>query len=187
MIWAVTAAAVILLFTALIIYNSLIRRKNDVENAFASIDVMLRKRYDLIPEIVEAVKAYMNYERELLTEITGLRARAISQNLTAEERVIIENSLGNRLSDLLIAVEKYPELKASANFLHLQGILNEVEEQLAASRRAFNAAVTEYNNSIEVFPSSMIASMMSYRRRTLFELPAEIRQEISAKPPVNLA
>lgn len=187
MVWAVIAAVVILLFTALLIFNSLIRRKNDADNAFASIDVMLRKRYDLIPKIVEAVKAYMNYERDLLTEITGLRVKALSQGLSGEERVAVENTLGRRLTDLLVAVENYPELKASANFLQLQGTLNEVEEQLAASRRAFNAAVTAYNNSIEVFPSSLIASMMSYRRRTLFELPAEIRQEISSKPPVNLA
>lgn len=186
MIWAVIAAAVILLFTVLLIYNALIRRKNDVENAFASIDVMLRKRYDLIPKIVEAVKAYMNYERKLLTEITELRVRALSEGLSPEDRVVVENRLGNRLSELLVAVENYPELKASANFLQLQGTLNEVEEQLAASRRAFNAAVTAFNNSIEVFPSSIIASMMSYRRRTLFELPADIRKEISAKPPVNL-
>lgn len=187
MVWAVIAAVVILLLTALLIYNSLIRRKNDVENAFASIDVMLKKRYDLIPKIVEAVKAYMNYERELLTEITGLRVKALSQGLSAEERVVVENRLGSRLSDMLVAVENYPELKASANFLQLQGTLNEVEEQLAASRRAFNAAVTAYNNSIEVFPSGMIASMMNYRRRTLFEIPEETRKEISAKTPVNLS
>jgi len=187
MVWAVIAAAVILLLTVLLIFNSLIRRKNDVENAFASIDVMLRKRYDLIPGIVDAVKAYMKYERELLTEITGLRTRALSHGLSAEDRVVVENRLGGRLSDLLVAVENYPELKASANFLQLQGTLNEVEEQLAASRRAFNAAVTLYNNSIEVFPSGIIASMMNYKRRTFFELPEETRKEISTKPPVNLA
>ncbi len=96
-----------------------------MENAFASIDVMLRKRYDLIPKIVETVKAYMNYERELLTEITGLRVKALSEGLSAEERVAVENTLGRRLTDLLVAVENYPELKASANFLNLQGTLNE--------------------------------------------------------------
>lgn len=187
MVWAFIGAAVFLLLAALFIFNSLIRRKNDVENAFASIDVMLRKRYDLIPQIVEAVKAYMNYERELLTEITGLRVRAMSQDLPAEDRVLADNTLGARLSDLQIAAENYPELKASSNFLHLQGTLNETEEQLAASRRAFNAAVTAYNNSIEVFPSSIIASMMNYKKRTLFTLPEETRKGISAKPPVNLA
>ncbi len=187
MIYVLIAAAFILLLSALLIFNSLIRRKNAVENAFASIDVMLRKRYDLIPKIVETVKAYMNYERELLTEITELRIKALSQTLTAEERVQVENRLGTRLTDLLVAVENYPDLKASTNFLQLQGTLNEVEEQLAASRRAFNAAVTIYNNSIEVFPSNIIASMMQYKRRSLFEIPSAKREEVSSKPPVNMA
>ena len=166
--------AAIVLFILIIgtgIYNSLVRKKNDVENAFASIDVMLKKRYDLIPEIVNAVKGYMKYERELLTEITALRARALSDNLENEDRVKVENKIQKGLSELKVAVENYPELKESRNFLHLQGSLNEVEEQLAASRRFFNAAVTLYNNSVEVFPSSIVASMMNFRRRTLFEIP----------------
>ncbi len=187
MLYAIIAAVAILLISAILMFNSLIRRKNDVENAFASIDVMLRKRYDLIPKIVEAVKAYMTYERELLTDLTELRIKALSQAITPEERVIIENQLGKQLTSLLVAVEKYPDLKASTNFLQLQGTLNEVEEQLAASRRAFNAAVTIYNNSIEVFPSNLIASMMNYKRRTLFEIPSAKREEIISKPPVNMA
>ena len=187
MVYVIIALVFLLLLSAIAIYISLIRKKNDVENAFASIDVMLRKRYDLIPKIVDAVKAYMTYERELLTEITKLRVQALSENLTDEDRVIIENKLGRQLADLIIAVENYPDLKASTNFLQLQGTLNEVEEQLAASRRAFNAAVTLYNNSIEVFPSNIVASMMNYKRRTLFEIPASKRDEITAKPPVNIA
>ena len=187
MVYLIVAVVLLLLLSTVIIYNSLIRKKNDVENAFASIDVMLRKRYDLIPKIVDAVKAYMTYERDLLTEITRLRVQALSENLTDEDRVIIENKLGRRLADLIIAVENYPDLKASTNFLQLQGTLNEVEEQLAASRRAFNAAVTLYNNSIEVFPSNIVASMMNYKRRTLFEIPVSKRDEITAKPPVNIA
>jgi LemA protein len=186
MVYVIIAIVLLFLLSTVIIYNSLIRRKNDVDNAFASIDVMLRKRYDLIPKIVEAVKAYMTYERELLTEITELRVKALSQDLSNEDRVIIENRIGQRLTDLLVAVENYPDLKASTNFLQLQGTLNEVEEQLAASRRAFNAAVTTYNNSIEVFPSNIVASMMNYKRRTLFEIPEAKREEISSKTPVSL-
>lgn len=186
MLIAIIAALVVLLLTAILIFNSLIRKKNDVENAFASVDVMLRRRYDLIPKIVEAVKAYMTHERELLTEITRLRAEALTKSVTPEERVIIENRLGQNLTSLLVAVENYPDLKAGNNFLQLQGTLNEVEEQLAASRRAFNAAVTLYNNSIGVFPSNMIASMMNYKRRSLFEIPGGMREEISARPPANM-
>ena len=187
MLYAIIVAVVVLLLSAILIFNSLIRKKNDVENAFASIDVMLRKRYDLIPKIVEAVKAYMTYERELLTGITQLRIKALSQSITPEERVIIENRLGEQLTSLMVAVENYPDLKASTNFLQLQGTLNEVVEQLAASRRAFNAAVTLYNNCIEVFPSNLIASAMNFKRRTLFEIPLGKWEEISTKPTVNMA
>ena len=165
------AFVVFLSLTALILYNSLIRKKNDIENAFALVDVMLKKRYDLIPALVDAVKGYMVYERSILTELTSLRSRALSDNLSNEDRVIIENKIRKGLSDILVAVEKYPDLKASQNFLRLQGAINETEEQLAASRRAYNAAVTVFNNAVEVFPSNIIASMMKYRRRILSDIP----------------
>ncbi|NLV19740.1 MAG: LemA family protein [Bacteroidetes bacterium] len=166
---------------SLILYNSLIRKKNDVENAFASVDVMLKKRYDLIPALVDAVKGYMNYEKDLLKEITELRARALSDNLTGEERVKIENKIRKNLADILVAVENYPDLKANQNFLKLQGAINETEEQLAASRRAFNAAVTVFNNAVEVFPSNVMASLMKYERKTLFDIPEseKVKPDIS--------
>jgi len=172
---------VFLALLALILYNSLIRKKNDVENAFASIDVMLKRRHDLIPALVDTVKGYMNYEKDLLTEITELRAKAISDNLTNEERIKIENKIRKDLSEILVAVENYPDLKASQNFLKLQGAINETEEQLSASRRAFNAAVTIFNNAVEVFPSNIMASMMKYGRRTLFDIPdsEKVKPEIS--------
>ncbi len=166
---------------SLILYNSLIRKKNDVENAFASIDVMLKKRYDLIPALVDAVKGYMSYERDLLSEITELRAKAISENLSSEERVKTENAIRKDLSAILVAVENYPDLKASQNFLKLQGAINETEEQLAASRRAYNAAVTVFNNAVELFPSNIMASMMKYGRRTLFDIP----ESEKIKPDIN--
>jgi len=170
MLYILLAIIVVLLLTVIALYNSLIRKKNDIENAFASIDTMLKKRYDLIPALVDAVKGYMVYERSILTELTSLRTKALSDNLSNEERVIIENKIRKGLSDILVAVENYPDLKASQNFLKLQGAINETEEQLSASRRAFNAAVTVYNNAVEVFPSNIVASAMKYRRRTLFEI-----------------
>lgn len=172
-------AVLILLVIAL--YNSLIRKKNDIENAFASIDTMLKKRYDLIPALVDAVKGYMVYERSILTELTSLRSRALSDNLSDEDRVIIENKIRKGLSEILVAVENYPDLKASQNFLKLQGAINETEEQLSASRRAFNAAVTVYNNAVGVFPSNIVASAMKYRKRTLFE----IEESEKGKPDVK--
>ena len=174
-------SVVLLALAALLLYNSLIRKKNDVENAFASVDVMLKRRYDLIPALVEAVKGYMNYERDILVKITALRANALSDNISNEERVVIENQIRQKLSHILVAVENYPDLKANQNVLKLQGAINETEEQLSASRRAFNAAVTIFNNSVEVFPSNILAAMMGFRRRTLFEIP----ESQKARPDVS--
>jgi LemA protein len=185
MLYVIISIVVLLLFIIIIIYNTLIRKKNDIENAFASIDAMLKKRYNQIPALVEAVKGYMIHERSLLEEITDLRAKAMLDNIANEDRVVVENEIIKRLSKLFVAVENYPDLKASRNFLHLQGSINEVEEQLAASRRAFNAAVTTYNNSVEVFPSSIIASIMKFNRRTLFEIPEPEREKLSAKPLIE--
>jgi LemA protein len=181
MLYILLAIIVVLLLTVIGLYNSLIRKKNDIENAFASIDTMLKKRYDLIPALVDAVKGYMVYERSILTELTSLRSRALSDNLSNEDRVIIENKIRKGLSDILVAVENYPDLKASKNFLNLQGAINETEEQLSASRRAFNAAVTVYNNAVGVFPSNIVALAMKYRRRTLFE----IEESEKGKPDVK--
>lgn len=172
---------VLLALVTLLLYNSLIRKKNDVENAFASVDVMLKRRYDLIPALVEAVKGYMNYERDILIDITTLRTKALSDNISNDERVVIENQIRQKLLDILVAVENYPDLKANQNFLKLQSAINETEEQLSASRRAFNAAVTIFNNSVEVFPSNILAVLMGFRRKTLFEIPEsqKVRPDIS--------
>ena len=162
------------------LYNTLVRKKNDVENAFASIDAMLKKRYDLIPNLVETVKSYMKHEKDLLNELTEMRTKAVSGEISENERVEIENKIGNGMAGLMVAVENYPELKASQNFLQLQEAWNEVEEQISASRRAFNAAVTVYNNKVETFPSNIIAVIMGYKRRALFVIPDVERENLNA-------
>ena len=173
--------AVLLLLIIIGLYNSLVRKKNDVENAFASIDVMLKKRYDLIPNLIETVKSYMKHEKGLLTELTALRTQAMSRDISNEDRVVLENKIAKGMSGLMVSVENYPDLKASQNFLQLQGTWNEVEEQISASRRAFNSMVTTFNNSVETFPSNIMAGIMSYKRRTLFEIPDTERQNVNAK------
>lgn len=172
---------VLLLLIIVGLYNSLVRRKNDVENAFASVDVMLKKRYDLIPNLVETVKSYMKHEKSLLTELTELRAQAVSSELPNDERVALENKITKGISGVMVAVENYPDLKASQNFLQLQGAWNEAEEQISAARRTFNAAVTVFNNKVETFPSNMMAGIMGYKRRILFEIPDVERQNLNAK------
>jgi LemA protein len=181
----VIAVVVLLLILTIGLYNSLVRRKNDVENAFASIDAMLKKRYDLIPNLVETVKSYMKHEKSLLNELTELRTKAVSGEISDNEKVEIENKIVKGMSGLMVAVENYPDLKASQNFLQLQGAWNEVEEQISASRRAFNAAVTSYNNKVETFPSNIMAGIMGYKRRALFEIPDIERRNLNARNLFN--
>lgn len=167
-------------FLSLIIFlfNNLIAKKNKVHEAFSSIDVMLKKRTDMIPQLVKTVKGYMVHERETLSEITKLREKIMNQNLTNEERFNLESQLNQMLGKLHIAVEAYPDLKSSENFLLLQSSLNEVEEQLSAARRSYNAAVNSFNNVLEMFPSNFMGKIMGYSSKTFF-----IIDPLEAEPP----
>ena len=160
-------------------YNTLVGKKNDVENIFAGVDAVLKKRYDLVPNLVAAVKNYMKHEAGLLTEITELRARASSGRISDDEKVDLDNKLSRALGGIMIAVENYPDLKASQNFMQLQRSLNEIEEQISAARRAYNAAVTDYNNAVEMFPTNIAAGMMNYQRKQVFEISEQERQNVN--------
>ena len=173
---------VTLIFIALIIvlmYNSLVNKKNQVENAFGGMDVQLKKRYDLIPNLISSVKTYMKHESDTLTEITELRTKAISGGLSNDDKVDLDNKITSKLGGIMVAVENYPDLKASENFNQLQRSLNEVEEQISASRRAYNATVTSYNNSVEMFPTNIIAGMMSMKHKNVFEIPEVQRENVN--------
>ena len=163
-------------FFAVGLYNGLIRKKNRADQAESSIDVMLKKRYDLIPNLVDAVKSYMEHERGLLEEITALRSEALQGGVSSERSAELDQAMTGAMGKLMIAVENYPDLKANENFLQLQGSLNEVEEQLSAARRAHNAAVTTYNIALETFPSNLMANSMGLTRRTLFEAESGARE-----------
>ncbi len=171
MMWIMIGVVVVVLVVAFSMYNGLIAKKNSVENSFASIDTILKKRYDLIPNLVAAVKQYMEHERGLLETVTALRAKATGGSISSDEAVALNNDINKAMGGIMVAVESYPELKANENFKDLQRSLNEVEEQLSAARRAFNAAVTEFNNAVEMFPTNIMAGMMNYKRRQLFEIP----------------
>jgi LemA protein len=162
-----------------VIYNGLISKKNNVEYAFSSIDVMLKKRRDLIPNLIESVKQYMQHESGLLTKITELRNSVMKAPDGSSERFDLENKLGSALGQVKVAVENYPDLKANTNFLQLQAALNEVEEQISASRRAFNASVFEYNNGVEMFPSNLVAKMLGYQRKASFEITEGERENVN--------
>ena len=169
----------------IIMYNSLVGKKNQVNNSFASIDVLLKKRYDLIPNLVAAVKNYMKHEKNTLTEITEMRAKAVSGNMSPDQQVDLNNKISRALSGIMVAVENYPDLKANQNFIQLQGSMNEVEEQISAARRAYNAAVTDYNNAVEMFPTNIIASMMGYKLKTLFEIVEAERKNVNVNNLFN--
>jgi len=171
---------VAVLFIIVLIYNGLIGKKNQVKNVFGTIDVLLKKRYDLIPQLVATVKGYMQHERGLLQEITEARARAVSGRLSDDEQVLLDNTVSKQLGGIMLAVENYPDLKADKSFMHLQRTMTEVEEQISAARRAYNAAVEAFNNAVEMFPTNIIASMMGYKTRNFFEIREDERKNIDA-------
>ena len=177
-IWVIIPVVIVAFIV--MFYNSLVGKKNQVANVFGTVDAMLQKRYDLIPKLIAAVKAYMTHERGLLEEVTKLRAQAMSGGLSDNEKVEIDNKLSKVLGGIMVAVENYPNLRASENFLQLQGAMNEVEEQISAARRAYNAAVTDYNNAVEMFPTNVVAKMMGYKTKKVFETSEEHRRDVDA-------
>jgi len=178
MFWIPIGVAVAFVLVVIIIYNSLVGKKNQVKNVFGTIDALLKKRYDLIPNLVATVKNYMEHERGTLTEITALRAQAVSGQVSDDEQVQLDNKVSKMLGGIMVAVESYPELKANDNFTQLQRTLNEIEEQISAARRAYNAAVTDYNNALEMFPTNIVASMMKYEQKSLFEITEKERENV---------
>ena len=166
-------------------YNSLVGKKNQVTNAFSAIDVMLKKRFDLIPNLVEVVKQYTTYEQSTLTRITELRAKAVSGDVSDAEKASIDAQLSSSVKGLMVNVENYPDLKANTNFLQLQGTWTESEEQIAAARRTYNASVTDYNNAIMMFPGNMFAGMLNYFPMQVLATADEERKNVSAKDIFN--
>ena len=155
-------------------YNGLVRLRNQVKNAWAQIDVQLKRRYDLIPNLVETVKGYMKHERETLEAVT--KARNIAQQASsagAGERAKAEGELSSALSRLLVVVERYPDLKANQNFLALQEELTSTENKISFSRQYYNDSVLKYNNQIQMFPSNTVAGMTGFKAGEFFEVTAE--------------
>lgn len=174
----VIGAVFLMVLIFVLIYNNLVRKKNQVENAFGGLDAMLKKRYDLLPNLVSTVGRYMKHEKSLLTAVTELRTKAISENLSSDAKIALNNDVTDKILGIMVAVENYPELKASQTFVQLQRAMNEIEEQISASRRTFNASVTEYNNAIEMFPANMFAAMLKYGRKSVFLIPETERQNL---------
>lgn len=176
---------IVIALVLVLMYNSLVAKKNQVENIFASVDTNLKKRYDLIPNLVASVSKYMEHEKSLLEEVTRLRAEATKPDISDAHKIALDAKITSALGSIMVAVEAYPELKANENVMHLQHTLHELEEQISASRRSYNQAVTDYNNAIEMVPTNFMASLMSYRRKQVFEIAEGERQNVNVKELFN--
>lgn len=157
------------------VYNALIAGRNGIKNTEAGIDAQLQKRYDLIPNLVATVKGYAAHEKSVLDQVTRLRQLAM-QSDNAPQKQQVNTGIDTSLKHIFAIAENYPSLKADENFLQLQAALNEVETQIAAARRTYNAIVTQYNNTVESFPNSMIASTFGFTAHRWFENTPEARQ-----------
>jgi LemA protein len=179
----ILAIIVVLILWTISLYNRLVKLRNGREQAFADVDVQLRLRHDLIPQLVEAVRGYMGHERGVLTEITEARANAMKAT-TINDKIAAETRLSTALEGLKVSVEAYPDLKASQNFMDLQNEISDVENKIAAARRFFNSATKELNVATEMFPSNIIATLFNFKREPMFEL-GEKRATIEEPPEIK--
>lgn len=175
----------VVIIILVLMYNSLVAKKNQVENIFAGVDAVLKKRYDLIPNLVASVSKYMEHEKSILEEVTKLRAEANKPNISDAQKMALDAKVTSALGSIMVAVENYPELKANENVMHLQHSLNEIEEQISAARRAYNQSVTDYNNAIEMVPTNFMAQAMNYQRKAVFEINEHERQNVNVKELFN--
>jgi LemA protein len=172
----------LIIFWLVGIYNSLVGLRNRREQAFSDIDVQLKQRSDLIPQLVETVKGYAGHESKTLTDVIAARNSVLSAS-SIDDKIKSDNQLTSALQGLRITVEAYPDLKANQNFLQLQQEISDIENKLAAARRFFNAATKEYNTSVESFPNNMIAKRYNFQRETMYDVGVEKRQTME-EPPV---
>ena len=174
---------VVLVLWAIFIYNNFVRLRTRVRESWSDIETQLKRRYDLIPNLVNTVKGYAKHERETFENVTKMRANALSANGAAEQGAA-ENMLTDALKSLFAVAENYPDLKASNNFVELQNELTDTENKIQAARRFYNSTVKDMNISVQVFPNSIFANMFSFGREEFFELEDSERE--SAKKPVDV-
>ncbi len=177
-------AVVLLAIWAISTYNSLVKLRNNRENAFANIDVQLKQRFDLVPQLVATVKGYATHEKELLERITLARTTGMTAT-TIDDKMKADNMLSSALAGLKISVEAYPDLKANNNFLQLQGELSDIENKLAAVRRYFNTATRELNNAVQTFPGVLIAGMFGFKKEAMYEVAPEERKAVETAPKIE--
>ncbi|EKY01027.1 MAG: LemA family protein [Prevotella sp.] len=180
----ILGVVVILVVWGISLYNNLVKLRNNRENAFANIDVQLKQRHDLVPQLVATVKGYAEHEKTVFQRVTEARAAAMGAT-SINDKVEAENMLTSALAGLKVSLEAYPELKANENFLQLQGEISDIENKLAAVRRFFNSATRELNNAVQTFPSNLFAKMFGFKKEPMFEVPQEERAVLDKAPEVK--
>ncbi|MDR7418199.1 MAG: LemA family protein [Armatimonadota bacterium] len=179
MLW-ILGIVVLLVLWGILLYNRLVVLRNRIDNAWSQIDVQLRRRYDLIPNLVETVKGYATHEREVFERVTEARARAIAAG-TVKDQGQAENMLTQALRSVFAVAENYPQLRASENFQQLQEELSGTESKIAFARQFYNDTVLRYNNTRQAFPAVLIANSMGFGPREYFEMEEEARQPVQVK------
>ena len=174
--YIIIGVVVVLFVLVLVTYNSLIQLRNKVKEAFSTMDVYLKKRYDLIPNLVDIVKGYAKHETDTLQEVTKMRVNAQKGDLNTA--IDSEVKIGDALQSLLVVVEKYPDLNANTNFLDLQERLSKMEEEIAFSRRYYNGSVREYNNKCQMFPFNLIAGVFGFKALPMYQVESEQERKV---------
>ena len=180
----VIAVVAVLVLAIIGIYNNLVKLRNNRENAFADIDVQLKQRYDLVPQLVATVQGYAKHEKELLEAVTAARSAAMNAN-SIDDKIQADNMLTSALAGLKVSLEAYPDLKANQNFLQLQGELSDIENKLAAVRRYFNSATRELNNAVQTFPNNILAGMFGFHKEAMYEIEASQRAAVEKAPEIK--
>lgn len=175
---------VVFVLSVIGLYNRLVGLRNNRENAFANIDVQLKQRCDLVPQLVATVKGYATHERELLEKVTMARSAAMNAT-NINDKIGANNELSSALAGLKVSLEAYPDLKANQNFLQLQGELSDIENKLAATRRFFNSTTKELNTAVQSFPANIIAGMFGFHTESMFEISTEERAIVEKAPKVE--
>ena len=182
-IWTIVGIVVIIDIWLYILYVSLIKKKNKVLEAFSSVDVQLKKRYDLIPNVLTIAQKFMDHEKTLIEEVTALRTQyqkmeSLPDNIN--DKMKLNNALSSKLNSLFVACENYPQLKSDQTMIVAMQTYNDVEEHISAARRFYNSAVNELNNAVQIFPSSLIASMINIKTYEFFKTEEQERKPINA-------
>lgn len=176
-LWIILAIIILIIIYAFILYNNFISLDNKVKEAFSTMDVYLKKRWDLIPNLVETVKGYAKYEEETLTRVTKLR-NAVYNEMTNDEKIINNEELSSDVSKIMALKEAYPELKANENFIDLSNKLTKIEDDIANARKYYNGTVRIYNNKVQMFPNNIFAKIFNYKTKRMFEASLEDKQNI---------